>query len=49
MTDAKASGADVMLDVRDVSIRFGGVTALDSVSFQVPKGSLTAVIGPTSS
>ena len=35
-----------MLDVRNVTIQFGGVRALDDVSFQVPGGSLTAVIGP---
>lgn len=35
-----------MLDVRDVTIQFGGVRALDDVSFGVERGSLTAVIGP---
>lgn len=35
-----------LLQVRDVSLRFGGVTALDSVSFDVMPGELFAVIGP---
>jgi branched-chain amino acid transport system ATP-binding protein len=35
-----------LLDVRDVTIQFGGVRALDSVSFGVASDSLTAVIGP---
>ncbi|RZS32736.1 amino acid/amide ABC transporter ATP-binding protein 1 (HAAT family) [Herbihabitans rhizosphaerae] len=36
----------VLLDVRDVTLRFGGVTALDGVSFDVRRGELFAVIGP---
>jgi branched-chain amino acid transport system ATP-binding protein len=34
------------LDIEGLTIRFGGVTALDSVSFAVERGSLTALIGP---
>src|SRR5262249_53169628 len=36
----------VMLAVRDLAVRFGGVTALESVSFEVQPGSITSVIGP---
>ena len=36
----------VILDVRNVTVRFGGVVALDSVSFQVNKGEFLCVIGP---
>src|SRR5206468_12925266 len=36
----------VMLAVRDLAVRFGGVTALESVSFEVRPGSITSVIGP---
>ena len=39
----------VMLDVRDVSVRFGGLVALKEVSFQVPAGGVVAVIGPNGS
>ena len=37
---------DVILDVRNVSVRFGGVVALDNVSFQVNKGEFLCLIGP---
>ena len=35
-----------MLAVQDLAVRFGGVTALESVSFEVRPGSITSVIGP---
>ena len=35
-----------LLDVRDLSVRFGGVIALDGVSFSVEAGQVVAVIGP---
>ncbi len=38
--------AGPLLDVRDVTLRFGGVTALNGVSFDVQPGELFAVIGP---
>jgi branched-chain amino acid transport system ATP-binding protein len=38
--------AGPLLDVRDVTLRFGGVTALNGVSFEVLPGELFAVIGP---
>jgi len=34
------------LDVDGVSVRYGGLTALDAVSFEVPAGSVVGVIGP---
>jgi branched-chain amino acid transport system ATP-binding protein len=36
----------VILDVRNVSVRFGGVVALDNVSFEVNKGEFLCLIGP---
>ena len=36
----------VILDVRNVSVRFGGVVALDNVSFKVNKGEFLCLIGP---
>jgi len=35
-----------LLEVRDLSVRFGGVVALDRVSFSVDAGKVAAVIGP---
>ncbi|HEX5908907.1 MAG TPA: ABC transporter ATP-binding protein [Thermoleophilaceae bacterium] len=35
-----------ILDVQDLTIRFGGVTALDGVSFDVPEGCVCGLIGP---
>ena len=34
------------LEVRDVTLRFGGVTAIKDVSFEVQKGAMHAIIGP---
>ena len=36
----------VILDVRSVTKRFGGLTAVDSVSFSVDRGEIFALIGP---
>jgi branched-chain amino acid transport system ATP-binding protein len=35
-----------LLTVRDLTVRFGGVTALDGVSFAVPAGQVCGLIGP---
>ena len=35
-----------VLDVAHVSLRFGGITALDDVSLSVEQGNLVAVVGP---
>jgi branched-chain amino acid transport system ATP-binding protein len=40
-----ASG-EALLSMRDVSIRFGGVVALDSVSFDIRPGEILGLIGP---
>src|ERR1700730_8389774 len=37
---------EVLLAVRNVSLRFGGVTALDGVSFDIPTGQIVGLIGP---
>ncbi|RUS45737.1 ABC transporter ATP-binding protein [Cohnella sp. AR92] len=37
---------DPLLEVSGLTKRFGGVTAVDDVSFQVGKGEIVAVIGP---
>jgi branched-chain amino acid transport system ATP-binding protein len=35
-----------LLDVRDVSVRFGGVVALDDLSFSIEEGEICGLIGP---
>jgi ABC-type branched-subunit amino acid transport system ATPase component/ABC-type branched-subunit amino acid transport system permease subunit len=41
--------AEVILDVRGVSKRFGGLVAVDKADLSVRKGSVTALIGPNGS
>ena len=36
----------MLLNVEELSIRFGGILALDSVSFSVEKGEIFSIIGP---
>ena len=43
---SQASAADALLSVRDVSVRFGGIVALDGVSFDVTAGRIVGLIGP---
>jgi len=40
---------EVLMDVRGVSKRFGGLVAVDNASLTVRKGSITALIGPNGS
>jgi len=35
-----------LLDVVDVTVRFGGIVALDSLSFQIEEGQICGLIGP---
>ncbi len=38
--------AEVVYDVKNVTLRFGGVTSLNNVSLQMHRGEILAVIGP---
>ncbi|HRJ59676.1 MAG TPA: ABC transporter ATP-binding protein [Azospirillaceae bacterium] len=46
MTASTAGAATPLLEVRDVSLGFGGVRALTEVSFHVKKSELFSIIGP---
>ena len=35
-----------LLSVRDVTVRFGGIVALDGISFDIPTGQIVGLIGP---
>ena len=36
----------MLLSVREVTLRFGGIVALDAVSFDVAQGTVSGLIGP---
>lgn len=40
---------DVLLEINDLSISFGGIRAVDGVSFQLHKGEILGLIGPNGS
>jgi branched-chain amino acid transport system ATP-binding protein len=54
LAEARAEGADrdadrrasALLKVQGLTIRFGGVTALETVSFEVARGAICGLIGP---
>ena len=46
MPAADMPHASTMLEVENVTMRFGGLTAVDDASLSVPKGSITGLIGP---
>ena len=37
---------DVILDVKNITLRFGGVTALTNISFNVKEHEIRSIIGP---
>ncbi len=45
MTENESSGAPLLV-VDEITLRFGGVTAIDRVSFEIRPGELFAIIGP---
>ncbi|HYN59816.1 MAG TPA: high-affinity branched-chain amino acid ABC transporter ATP-binding protein LivG, partial [Rubrivivax sp.] len=41
-----SNSAEPLLSVRGVTVRFGGIVALDSVGFDVKRGDICGLIGP---
>jgi len=41
-----ASAGDIILDTQHLSMRFGGLVAVDDLSFAAKRGEITAIIGP---
>jgi branched-chain amino acid transport system ATP-binding protein len=35
-----------LLEVKNITMQFGGLKAVDSLSFSIPKGQLAGLIGP---
>jgi branched-chain amino acid transport system ATP-binding protein len=46
MQDRHASAADALLSVEHLTMRFGGLVAVDDVGFTARRGEITGVIGP---
>src|SRR5713101_5826367 len=46
MPEASRTGGPDLLEVRDVALRFGGIIALDGVSFDLQEGQILGLIGP---
>ncbi|GIX12685.1 MAG: hypothetical protein KatS3mg118_0644 [Paracoccaceae bacterium] len=46
MKDGGIAPGEVILDVRNITLRFGGVEALRDISFDIRKGEVRAIIGP---
>jgi branched-chain amino acid transport system ATP-binding protein len=42
----RAAGGPAVLSVRDLTVRFGGIVALDGVSFEMAAGQIVGLIGP---
>jgi branched-chain amino acid transport system permease protein len=47
--DISYRGPDPLLEIKDLTVRFGGLVALRSVELSVPANSVVAVIGPNGS
>jgi branched-chain amino acid transport system ATP-binding protein len=46
MRVAPSTSGNALLSVRNISVRFGGIVALDGVSFDVARGLIAGLIGP---
>jgi branched-chain amino acid transport system ATP-binding protein len=45
-TEARDGAASALLQIADVTMRFGGIVALEAVSFSVAEGRIVGLIGP---
>ncbi|HET9902209.1 MAG TPA: ABC transporter ATP-binding protein [Xanthobacteraceae bacterium] len=45
-SEAEAKATEVLLSVEQVTLKFGGITAINDVSFDIRRGEIRAIIGP---
>ena len=45
--EIQAAEGEVLLQTKDLTVKFGGLTALDSVTFDIRRGEILGMIGPT--
>jgi branched-chain amino acid transport system ATP-binding protein len=46
ITHSQSSNDRAILSVEEISVRFGGIRALDGISFKVASGRICGLIGP---
>lgn len=46
MTPGGEAGQEILLSATDITMRFGGVVALDGLTFEIPGGAICGLIGP---
>ncbi len=46
VSSATTDARDYLLEVDDLRIQYGGVVAIDDISFKIPRGSIVGLIGP---
>jgi ABC-type branched-subunit amino acid transport system ATPase component len=44
--DIEAQVGEPLVELQDVTVKFGGLTALDSVTFTIKRGEILGLIGP---
>lgn len=44
--DTDVAEGETLLETKDLTVKFGGLTALDSVSFEIKRGEILGLIGP---
>ncbi|KDF01897.1 branched-chain amino acid ABC transporter ATP-binding protein [Mycolicibacterium aromaticivorans JS19b1 = JCM 16368] len=44
--DTDVAEGETLLETQDLTVKFGGLTALDSVSFEIKRGEILGLIGP---
>ena len=43
----KFDSSDVVLEARDLSVRYGNALAIENISFQIPRNTVVSIIGPS--